>query len=309
MTETAERTFARSVAAGRTRRPKWALVALCLAFFVVQLDVTVVNVALQTIRHGLGGGLGGQQWVVASYTLVLAAGMLPAGALGDRFGARRMCVIGLVIFAVGSALCAFAPSMPLLIAARAVQGVGASALLPCSLALIVLQFNDPRERAHALGAWGGISSIGLAVGPVVGGALIAVASWRAIFLVNVPVCAVAIAMISLFVTESPKRRDRRMDYAGLVLGIVALASVTGGLIEAGQLGWGRPVPLALIAGGLVVGALFLLVEYRQPDPMLPLRIFASRPFSAATAAGGIFNFNLYGGLLCVSLFLQGPLGR
>ena len=293
---------------GRPHQARWALVALCLAFFIVQLDVTVVNVALETIRHDLGGGLGGQQWVVAAYTLVLAAGMLTAGALGDRFGARRLCLIGLVVFAVGSTLCAVAPGMPILIAARLVQGVGAAALLPCSLALIVLQFKDPRERAHALGVWGGIASIGMAAGPVVGGVLIEVSSWRAIFLVNVPVCAVTIALIRLFVIESPRRRERRMDYPGLVLGVVALASVTGGLIEAGQFGWAKPVPLALIVGGLAVGAVFVLLERRRPDPMLPMRIFASRPFSAATTAGGIFNFNLYGALLCVSLFLQ-EIGR
>jgi DHA2 family methylenomycin A resistance protein-like MFS transporter len=290
-------------------RRKWALVALCLAFFVVQLDVTVVNVGLQTIRRELGGGLGGQQWVVASYTLALAAGMLTAGALGDRFGARRLCVTGLVVFAIGSALCAFAPTMPMLIAARLVQGVGAAALLPCSLALIVLQCEDPRERAHALGLWGGISSIGLATGPVVGGLLIAVSTWRAIFLVNVPVCALAIVLIRMFAHESPRRRDQRMDCLGLVLGTVALASVTGGLIEAGQLGWGKPVPLTLILGGLAIGTGFVLLERSRAHPMLPMRIFASRPFSAATTAGGIFNFNLYGTLLCVSLFLQGPLGR
>jgi DHA2 family methylenomycin A resistance protein-like MFS transporter len=293
---------------GKSRR-KWALVALCSAFFVVQLDVTVVNVGLQTVRRELGGGLGGQQWVVASYTLALAAGMLTAGVLGDRFGARRLCVIGLVVFAIGSTLCAVAPTMSMLIAARLVQGIGSAALLPCSLALIVLQFDDPRERAHALGMWGGISSIGLAAGPVLGGLLIAVTTWRAIFLVNVPVCAVAIVLIRMFVIESPRRRDRRMDYGGLVFGTAALASVTGGLIEAGQLGWGRPVPLTLILGGLVIGVVFVLLERRQADPMLPMRIFASRPFSAATTAGGIFNFNLYGTLLCVSLFLQGPLGK
>ena len=291
-----------------TDRRTWALVALCLAFCVVQLDATVVNVALQTIRRDLGGGLGGQQWVVASYTLVLAAAMLTAGALGDRFGARRLCISGLVVFAAGSVLCAAAPDMRVLIAARVVQGLGAAALLPCSLALIVLQFTDPRERAHALGLWGGVGSLGMAAGPIVGGLLISISGWRAIFLVNVPVCAVAVVMIRLFVIESPRRR-RRTDHLGLILGVVALAALTGGLIEAGQLGWSKPAPLTLIVGGALVGMLFVLVERRQKDPMLPMWIFASRPFSYATTAGGIFNFNLYGALLCVSLFLQGPLAE
>jgi MFS transporter, DHA2 family, methylenomycin A resistance protein len=275
----------------------------------VQLDVTVVNVALQAIQHDLGGGLSGQQWVVAAYTVVLAAGMLTAGALGDRYGARRVGVTGLVIFGVGSALCALAPGIAVLIAARVVQGAGAAALLPCSLALIVRQFEDPRERARALGVWGGIGSIGMAAGPVAGGALIAWSAWRAIFLVNVPVCAVAVAMMVLCVAESPRRPSRRMDWYGLVLGTGALAAVAGGLIEAGRLGWTSPVVLALVAGGLLVGAAFVVVQRRVAEPLLPMRLFASRPFSAATAAGGIFNFNLYGALLCLSLFLQGPLHR
>ena len=288
---------------------RWALVALCLAFFVVQLDATVVNVALQTIRRALGGGLGGQQWVVASYTVVLAAGMLTAGALGDRFGFRRMVELGLALFAAASAWCAFAPDMPMLVAARVVQGIGAAALLPGSLSLIVLQFDDVRARARALGIWGGIGAIGMAAGPVVGGVLIAVTTWRAIFLVNLPVCIAAILMTRRFVIESPVHRDRRTDYRGLVLGVGALASATGGLIEAGQLGWGRALPLTLIGGGLALGAAFVAVERRVPSPMLPMRIFGSRAFSAATAIGGIFNFTLYGALLCVSLLLQGPLGE
>jgi DHA2 family methylenomycin A resistance protein-like MFS transporter len=312
MTRTAEQTSGPSPTAagsGRVHRPKLALVALCLAFYVVQLDATVVNVALQTIRRDLGGGLGDQQWVVAAYTVVLAAGMLTAGALGDRFGARRLCVVGLSIFAGASVLCAAAPSISVLIMARLVQGAGAAALLPCSLALIVRQFEDPKQRAHALGIWGGIGSIGMATGPVVGGALIALWSWRSIFLLNVPVCAVTIVMMYLFVVESPRHGDRKMDWFGLVSGTVALSAITGGLIEAGRLGWTQPIPLALMLGGLAVGVLFVLGERARRQPMLPMRIFSSRPFSAATAAGGIFNFSLYGTLLCLSLFLQGPMGE
>jgi DHA2 family methylenomycin A resistance protein-like MFS transporter len=291
------------------RRPRLALVALCLAFFVVQLDATVVNVALPTIRHDLGGGLGDQQWVVAAYTVALAAGMLTAGALGDRFGARRLGVLGLAVFAVASVLCALAPGVPVLIAARVLQGIGAAALLPCSLALIVAQFPDAGRRAHALGVWGGIGSVGMATGPVVGGVLIALWSWRAIFLLNVPFCAVTIALMIRFVLPAQPRRGRRMDHVGPVLGTVALSAVTGGLIEAGQLGWTAPVPLGLVLGGLAVGVAFVLVERARRDPMVPMPIFASRAFSAATAAGGLFNFCLYGTLLCLSLFLQGALGR
>jgi MFS transporter, DHA2 family, methylenomycin A resistance protein len=300
---------ATSVAARRNRGGTWALTALCLAFFVVQLDATVVNVALPAIRHDLGGGLGDQQWTIAGYTVALAAGMLTAGALGDRLGSRRLCVLGLGVFAVASIGCALAPSLPVLIGARVVQGAGAAALLPCSLALIVRQFADPGRRARALGVWGGIGSIGMATGPVVGGVLIALWSWRAIFLLNVPCCAVTAILLCACVAESPRQPGRRLDRPGLVLGTVALGALTGGLIEAGRLGWSAAVPLLLIVAGLAAGTAFVLVERRAPDPVLPLRIFTVRAFSAAATAGALFNFCLYGLLICLSLFLQGPLGR
>ncbi|WP_406630607.1 MFS transporter [Amycolatopsis sp. WGS_07] len=285
------------------RRQRLALIALCLAFFIVQLDATVVNVAVEAIRHDLGGGLGGEQWVIASYTIALAAGMLTAGSLGDRYGSRRVCVLGTVVFGVGSALCSLAPSIPVLIVARTVQGIGAAALLPCSLALIVRQFPEPRERAHALGLWGGIAAIGLATGPVAGGVLIALVDWRAIFWVNVPFAVLAVVLTSRYVVESPAQRNRRLDPSGLVLGTVSLSALAGGLIQVGQSGWALP----LIAAGLLTGLAFVLVERRRRDPMLPLEIFSSRPFSAASTAGLIFNFCLYGTLLCLSLYLQGPL--
>ncbi len=298
-----------AITAATTRsRPRLALVALCLAFFVVQLDATVVNVALETIGRDLGGGLGDQQWIVASYTVALAAGMLTAGSLGDRYGARRVCVVGLVVFGLASAACALAPTIGWLVAARTLQGVGAAGLLPCSLALIVGQFPHPEKRAGALGIWGGIGSLGMATGPVVGGSLIALADWRAIFLVNVPVCLVTIVLTSVSVVES-SRRERRTDPVGLVLGIVALGALTGGVIEAGQRGWTDPLSLGLVVVGLLGGVVFVLAERRRAEPMLPMTMFSSRPFSGGTVAGGVFNFCLYGTLLVVSLFLQGTLGQ
>ncbi|ATY11543.1 MFS transporter [Amycolatopsis sp. AA4] len=285
------------------RRQRLALIALCLPFFIVQLDATVVNVAVEAIRRDLGGGLGGEQWVIASYTIALAAGMLTAGSLGDRYGSRRVCVLGTVVFGVGSALCSLAPTLPVLIVARTLQGVGAAALLPCSLALIIRQFPEPRARAHALGLWGGIAAIGLATGPVAGGVLIALADWRAIFWINIPFAALAIVLTCRYVVESPQRRDRRLDPYGLVLGTVALCALAGGLIQVGRSGWAYP----LIGAGVLTGLAFVLVERRRRDPMLPLAIFSSRPFSAASTAGLLFNFCLYGALLCLSLFLQGPL--
>jgi len=167
-----------------------ALVSVCLGFFVIQLDVTIVNVALPAIQHQIGGSLAGLQWVVDAYTLALASIMLTAGSTADRIGARKTFTFGLAAFAVGSAACAAAPALGVLVAARAVQGLGASAMLPCSLALIVHQYPEPSKRARALGVWGGMGSLGVALGPVAGGILVTLAGWRSIFLVNVPICLV-----------------------------------------------------------------------------------------------------------------------
>lgn len=280
------------------------LISVCLGFFIIQLDVTIVNVALPAIQRQIGGSLGGLQWVIDAYTLGLAAVMLTAGSQADRVGARRVFTTGLVVFGVGSAACAASPTLGVLIAARAVQGLGASALLPCSLALIVHQFPDRRVRARALGVWGGMGSAGVALGPVVGGALVAVAGWRSIFLVNVPVCALTIALLRRQVAESPRNPRRRADLPGLVLGTAALAGLTGGFITAGEQGWRAPLPVALLAAAVLMALLLVWAEHRQASPMLPLGLFRSVNLSAATGVGVLFNLCIYGALLCLSLYLQ-----
>src|SRR5580692_5790404 len=205
---------------GPQHRSGAALISVCLGFFVIQLDVTIVNVALPAIQHGIGGSLAGLQWVIDAYTLALAAIMLTAGSAADRIGARKVFAAGLTVFAAGSAACAAAPSLGVLIAARAVQGLGASALLPCSLALLVHQFPDPRARARALGVWGAMGSLGVALGPVLGGALVALAGWRSIFGVNVPICLLTIVLLRRYVPESPLNTSRRIDVPGLAFGVV-----------------------------------------------------------------------------------------
>ena len=281
-----------------------ALISVCLGFFVIQLDVTIVNVALPAIQREIGGSLAGLQWVVDAYTLALAAIMLTAGSTADRVGARKVFTVGLAAFAAGSAACAAAPALGVLIAARAVQGLGASAMLPCSLALLVHQFPDPRARARALGVWGGMGSLGVALGPVAGGVLITVAGWRSIFLVNVPICLLTIALLRRYADESPKNPDRRADLPGLLLGVTMLAALTASFIAAGQQGWLAPLPGALLGAGLLTAWLFLRAERRHPHPLLPLALFRSPNFSGATAVGMIFNLVLYGSLLCLSLYLQ-----
>jgi MFS transporter, DHA2 family, methylenomycin A resistance protein len=281
-----------------------ALISVCLGFFVIQLDVTIVNVALPAIQREIGGTLAGLQWVIDAYTLALASIMLTAGSTADRIGARKVFVLGLTMFAAGSAACAAAPALGVLIAARAVQGLGASALLPCSLALLVHQFPDPRARARALGVWGAMGSLGVALGPVLGGVLVASAGWRSIFGVNVPICLLTVVLLRRHVAESPLNPARRLDLAGMLLGAASLAGLTAGFITAGQRGWLSPAPDALLAAGLAAAWLFVRAERRRPAPMLPLSLFRSRQFSGATAIGVLFNGCLYGALLCLSLFLQ-----
>src|SRR5689334_20779696 len=281
-----------------------ALISVCLGFFVIQLDVTIVNVALPAIQQEIGGSLAGLQWVVDAYTLALASIMLTAGSTADRVGARKVFTLGLAAFALGSAACAAAPALGVLVAARAVQGLGASAMLPCSLALLVHQFPDPRARARALGVWGGMGSLGVALGPVAGGVLVTVAGWRSIFLVNVPICLLTIVLLRRYATESPRNPDRRADVPGLLLGVTMLAALTASFITAGEQGWLAPLPGALLAAALVAGALFVRAERRHPHPLLPLTLFRSRELSGATGVGMIFNLVLYGTLLCLSFYLQ-----
>ena len=285
-------------------RQALGLVSVCLGFFVIQLDVTIVNVALPVIQRQVGGSVGGLQLVIDAYTLALASVMLTAGSQADRIGARRVFTAGLVVFGIGSAACAAAPTLGVLIAARAIQGLGASALLPCSLALIAHQFPDAGQRARALGVWGGMGALGVALGPVIGGGLVAVAGWRWIFLVNVPVCALTVVLLRRHVRESPPDPSRRTDLPGLFLGVASLAGLTGGFITAGEQGWLAPLPGALLSAGLVAGLLLVRTERRRETPMLPLGLFRSVNLSVATGVGVLFNLCLYGALICLSLFLQ-----
>ena len=263
-----------------------ALAAVCLGFFVIQLDVTIVNVALPAIQRDIGGSVAGLQWVLDAYTLALAAVMLTAGSAADRLGARRVFLLGLIAFTVGSAACAAAPGLATLVAARTVQGLGASALLPCSLSLIVHQFPDRQARARALGVWGGMGSLGVALGPVAGGVLVALAGWRAIFLVNVPICLLTGWLLLRYVAESQPNRSRRTDLPGLLLGVIALAA-SPPVHRRGPAGLAAPLPGALGAG-LVAGLAFV-VPNAAHRPDAPARTVAVPGLSAATGVGVLFN--------------------
>jgi MFS transporter, DHA2 family, methylenomycin A resistance protein len=286
-----------------------ALVGICLGFFVVLLDATIVNVSLPAISASLGGSLSQEQWILNAYTLTFAAFMLNAGALGDRWGARRIYLGGLTIFAVATVACACSPTVAALIAARAVQGIGAATLVPCSLALIAHRFPEGRTRARALGAWGGISGIGLASGPILGGVLVDSVGWRAVFLVAVPVTLISAIMIVGTLQETPKRSRSSADVRGQILAVIALAAITGAFTTTSTHGWGNWRPATFGIVGIALAVAFVLIERATREPMLPLSMFRSARFSIATGVGALFNFGLYGTFFCLALYVQNALHR
>ncbi len=271
---------------------------------MVILDATIVNVALPAIERELGGGLGALQWVVDAYTVVFAGLLLSAGSLGDRVGARRVFGLGLLVFTATSAACALAPSVAVLIGARLVQGAGAALLVPSSLALLRASYPEPSERARAVGAWGGIAGIAAASGPVLGGVLVSLASWRLVFLVNLPVGILALILGSRHLPAGRDGSRASADPAGQTLGILTLGLLTVGLIEAGTAGWSSPRALIPLVGFVPALAAFLAIERRTRSPMLPLRLFRNPEFSGASFVGLAINLGFYGQLFALSLYFQ-----
>ena len=280
-----------------TPTARWVLLATVLGSGIAFLDATVVNVALPSIGTDLNASVAGLQWVLNGYTLTLAALILIGGSLGDRFGRRRIFLVGIVWFAAASLLCGLAPTVPALVAARALQGAGGALLTPGSLAILQASF-APSDRGRAVGAWSGLSGVAAAIGPFVGGWLIGAGSWRLIFLINVPL---AVAVVAVAVRHVPETRDpsadRGIDVAGAVLTAVGLAAMTWALVEAGERGVTGAV-LAAGAGALASLAGFVAVERHGRHPMLPLDIFRSRQFAAAN----LVTFVVYASL-GIMLFL------
>ena len=286
-----------------TRTGPAALALICTGYFIVILDATVTNVALPSIGRGLHGSVTGLQWVVDAYTLSFAALLLTGGALAERLGGRRVFTAGLVIFGAASAACGLAPSLGVLVAARLIQGAGAAVLVPSSLLLLQAAFTDPGERARALGLWGAIAGVGAASGPVVGGVLVSVWSWRGVFFLNLPfVVAALLAAPRLAPVTRP--RPRAVDLGGQVLAVAALGALTAALVEAGRLGWTSPVVLAGCVVSAAAWAAFAAVEHRGTDPMLPLGLFARRGFRTGTVVGLLINLGFYGQLFVMSLYFQ-----
>lgn len=288
----------------RTTTDRLALAGICLGFLLVLFDATAVNVAVESVRRSIGGSDTTIPWVLNAYTVAFAAFMLAAGSLGDRWGSRRCFMGGLGVFALASAACAAAPSIGLLIAARAVQGAGAAAIVPCSLALIAHRFPSGPARSRALGVWGGVSGIGLAAGPVVGGLLVAWAGWRAVFLVVVPLSLAGIVLVERTLGETPRQAQTHFDLPGQVTGATALLCVTAAFGLGPTDGSAAAAPLALLVAGLVSAVAFVGAERRSTHPMLPLGVFSSRTFSAAVAVGALFNFTLYATIYGLASNLQ-----
>jgi EmrB/QacA subfamily drug resistance transporter len=268
------------------------------------LDATVVGIALPTIGKDFHTGLGALQWVVTAYTLTLAAFLLLGGALGDRFGRRRIFSIGVAWFAVTSMACGLAPNAGFLIATRALQGIGAALLTPGSLAILQASF-DPEDRAQAIGAWSGLGGLTTAAGPLVGGYLIAVASWRWVFFINVPIVAVVLLLTARHVPESrDPTTTGALDTTGAALGVIWLTAVTYALIEGPTYGWSSPL-ISIMLGIAVIGlGSFILVEKRKRNPMLPLSVFRSRQFSATNAVTFVVYAALGGALFLLPIELQ-----
>lgn len=280
------------------------LAICCVSIVVVVMDISIVNVALPSIRRDLRATDAGLRWTVDAYTLVLAGFLVLAGASADRFGRKRVFRAGLALFGLGSLLCGLAPGIGWLVAARALQAVGGTMLNPVAMAIVATTFPAPAERARAIGVFGSMSGLALVLGPILGGALVDGFGWRAVFWVNVPIVAVALVATTLFVPESRAARARRFDPVGQALVVVVLGSLVAAIIEARPLGWTSP----LILGLLAVSALGVLAirayEPRRVDPLLELRLFRSVPFSAAivTALCALCGFGAF--LFVTTQYLQ-----
>ncbi len=288
-----------------SRRRRLLILAICcLSLFIVGVNNTIVNVALPSIQRELHAPLSGLQWTVDAYTVVMASFLILAGSTADRFGRRRIFQIGLATFTLGSLLCSLAPGLGWLVAFRMLQAVGGSMMNPVAVSLIANTFTDPRERARAIGIWGGVFGLSIAAGPVLGGLLVDTVGWRGIFWVNIPVGVAAIVLTALFVPESRAAHARRPDPAGQALVIAALAALTYAIIEGPRAGWVSPLILGLFVLAAAAVAGLIVYEPRRREPLLDLRFFRSAPFSGATLIA-ISAFAAMGGFLFLNtLYLQ-----
>jgi EmrB/QacA subfamily drug resistance transporter len=287
------------------RRQRMLVLVICsMSLLIVGLDVTIVNVALPSIRRSLHASVSGLQWTIDAYSLAIASFLMLAGSTADRIGRRFTFQTGLVVFSLGSLLCGLAPSLGFLIAARVVQAVGGAMLNPVAMSIVRNVFEDPRERAQAIGVWGAMFGISLALGPIVGGALVDSIGWRSVFFVNLPVGLLAIVLTAMYVPESRAPHPRRIDPVGQALVIVALATLTYAIIEGRRAGWLSTEILTVFGVSIASFAALIAYELRRREPLLEVRFFRSAPFSGASAIA-VFVFAAIGGFLFLNtLYLQ-----
>ena len=280
------------------------LLAVSMGQFLLQLDLTIVNLALPDIGRSMATSVAGLQWVVDGYNLAVASLLLIGGRIGDRSGHRRVYLVGVLTFAAGSALCAAAPTAGALVAFRVLQGIGAALELPATLAILTHTFVTPRERAQAVGIWASAAGSSLVIGPMLGGALVAAFGWRSVFVINVPVAAAIVLVTLAAVPATANRGAGRLDLPGQLFGSGALALLAGGAIEGGRLGFAAWLPVTMFAAGALALAAFVAVESRRDDPVLMLRLFRRGGYAAVTLAGLVMGFVTIGVIFVFSLFFQ-----
>ncbi|WP_256726747.1 DHA2 family efflux MFS transporter permease subunit [Streptomyces acidiscabies] len=285
----------------------WAVAALVLASMAVGFDVTILSLALPAMAEDLGANNAELQWFVTSYTLVFAAGMIPAGMLGDRFGRKKVLLVALVIFGISSLACAYATSSGVFIGARAVLGLGGALIMPTILALLPVMFDD-EERPKAIGAVAGAAMLAYPLGPILGGYLLNHFWWGSVFLINVPVVIVAYLAVSAWLPESKAKEAKPFDLGGLLLSSLGLTALTYGVIRGGDAGWTDATTLASMVAGLVALVAFVMWEKRTLDPLVDLSLFKSARFNSGTMLGTVINFTMFGVLFTMPQYYQAILG-
>lgn len=287
-----------------SRLKRRTLFVTSLGYFIVILDTTAKNVALPQIGGDLHIGVSDLQWIVDGYLVMFASLLLTAGALSDRYGARRLFAIGLAIFGAASLASAVAQTGAQLIAAQVVAGLGAALVTPASLALLAITYPDPKERGKAIGIWATVAGAGTVSGPLIGGLLTTLAGWEAVFLVNLPVAILGLVTLRSWLPKAAPNRDRALDLPGQVTGILALALLTYGAVTAGTAGWGAPRVWGSIAAALVLLVVFWQIEARTKAPMLPVRLLRNWRLSSAVLAGASINFGTYSQMFLLALYFQ-----
>ena len=285
-------------------RPNLILAICCLSLLMVAMDATIVNVALPSIRLDLDASISGLQWVIDAYTMVVASLLMLAGSMADRFGRRRVFMFGMGLFVLGSLLCSVAPNIHGLIACRVLQALGATMLNPVAMSIIANTFHEPKARSRAIGIWGAVAGVSMALGPVIGGALTQSIGWRSIFWVNLPIGVGAMLLAARYIPESRAPRARRVDTVGQLLVLVILTTITYGVIEGPRVGWNSPMTFGLFAAAALSLVALLVYEPRRHEPLIDVRFFRSVPFSSATLIA-VCSFSAFSGFLFLNaLYLQ-----